>query len=166
MAKAHNRTTYNQGSRCDVCVQANSDYRKQRRMQKNGEVAERKPKRLAVVKNVQPDAHTKVHIPGEPTPDPPEPAEWSVEAEVRAQLAELSATTTRRGEVAAAITMARLLDNPRAIAQHPAATGRLVEIIERLRKGSDRKTGKLAAVRKMTRGTDGAPNVDGHGQAQ
>jgi hypothetical protein len=49
----------------------------------------------------------------------------------------------------AAAALARLLDNTLALPQHPAAAGRLVEILGRLSKGAQRR-GKLFAVKALT----------------
>lgn len=81
MAKVHNRTGCNQGCRCEMSKKANSDYRKQRRIEKDGEVAGPKPKRLAVVKNVHTDVNTKMHTSDTPPQGPSPLAEGSVEAE-------------------------------------------------------------------------------------
>jgi hypothetical protein len=51
--------------------------------------------------------------------------------------------------------MARILDNPLALAQQPSAAAKLTGILEELRKGSARKKGRLASVQQMTR-TDSA----------
>jgi hypothetical protein len=50
--------------------------------------------------------------------------------------------------------MARLLDRPDAVAQHPAAVGQLVKILDALRKRPARR-GRLAAVRTMSRSSRG-----------
>ena len=47
--------------------------------------------------------------------------------------------------------LARVLDSPLAIAQHPSAAHRLSETLDKIRKGADGRTGRLAAVRQMTR---------------
>jgi hypothetical protein len=47
--------------------------------------------------------------------------------------------------------MARILDNPKAIAQQPQAAARLTTILEDLRKGSARRKGRLASVQAMTK---------------
>ncbi|MCV7208398.1 hypothetical protein H7J75_06980 [Mycolicibacterium canariasense] len=70
---------------------------------------------------------------------------------MRTQLAGLSTVEARPGEAEIAYALARLLDNPRAIGQHPQASARLSEMVDKLRKGADKKTGKLASVRRMTR---------------
>ena len=68
-----------------------------------------------------------------------------------AEIGSLSTTGSRQGLVEIAIALARVLDSPLAIAQHPSAAHRLSETLDKLRKGADSKTGKLAAVRQMTR---------------
>ena len=56
------------------------------------------------------------------------------------------------GLAATALAMARLLDNPVALPQHPAAARCLVEILGKAAKGTQRR-GRLAAVRSMTDGS-------------
>jgi hypothetical protein len=46
--------------------------------------------------------------------------------------------------------MARILDDPLALAQHPAAMARLSEALATLGKGSNQRRGKLALVKAMT----------------
>ncbi|MBO0676804.1 hypothetical protein JRC04_04945 [Mycolicibacterium sp. S2-37] len=55
----------------------------------------------------------------------------------------------RPGMYQIALTLARLLDNTVAVAQHPGAAKNLAEILATLRKGSEKK-GRLASVRQMT----------------
>jgi hypothetical protein len=68
---------------------------------------------------------------------------------VQCQLDALETADEPPGTATIALAMARLLDNPLALPQHPAAAGRLVEILGRLSKGSQRP-GRLASVRSMT----------------
>ena len=87
-----------------------------------------------------------------PTAAPEQAADQGrVEAGVMAEIGSLSTTGSRQGLVEIAIALARVLDSPLAIAQHPSAAHRLSETLDKLRKGADSKTGKLAAVRQMTR---------------
>ncbi|KIQ15358.1 hypothetical protein RU01_15445 [Rhodococcus sp. MEB064] len=69
------------------------------------------------------------------------------------ELGFLSTVAERPGLAAAARSMAQVLDNPAALPQHPAAAGRLAEILETLGKGGRSRKGKLAAVREMTAGS-------------
>jgi hypothetical protein len=57
----------------------------------------------------------------------------------------------RKGAAQAALAMARILDNPLALAQQPAAAMRLTTILEELRRGSARRKGRLASVQAMTK---------------
>lgn len=144
MAKEHGtRGRYNDGCRCSSCKQANSDYYRDRRTGKSTKIAKASTRKLAAV----PDVYT----PRTPASAAPTVAPDSVEAAVREQLSRLSTVESRGGEVAAAIALARLLDNPDKASQHPAAARQLREYIEALRKGSDKKAGKLASVRRMSR---------------
>jgi hypothetical protein len=69
---------------------------------------------------------------------------------VQAELHGNPTADQRPGLVACALAMARILDNPLAMPQQPAAAGRLVELLDKLRKGQPRRGGKLAAVQAMT----------------
>lgn len=143
MAVQHGtRTKYNTGCRCDLCKQASRDYDKLRRQ------------RMLARKH---GGGTLTALPAPPAAPMREPGEpGRVESGVLAELGGLSTTANRQGLVEVAIALAKVLDSPLAIAQHPAAAHRLSETLDKLRKGSDAKTGKLAAVRQMTRRPAGA----------
>jgi hypothetical protein len=53
----------------------------------------------------------------------------------------------RPGLAQAALELARLLDNPNAVNQKPAAAAKLADILDKLRKGADSRRSKLASVR-------------------
>lgn len=55
----------------------------------------------------------------------------------------------RPGLAAAALALARILDNPKAVSTQPAAAAKLANLLETLRKSSVNKL-KLAAVRRLT----------------
>lgn len=135
MAEAHNRRRYNQGCRCDVCRKAQADYAKQRRQNKTGE-------KLGVAPAVQ------VQAPASEAP----PVDGEVLAAVDRELDQLTSTESRPGLAATARALARLLDNPLAMAQHPSAAGKLMEILAELGKTGRNRKGKLAAVIEMTAG--------------
>lgn len=135
MASQHGtRTRYNTGCRCDECKQASRDYDKRRKL---------------AIRSGQ-------HTPGGVTKLPtvaaaPESGAGRVEAGVIAELDGLSTTASRQGLVEIALALARVLDSPLAIAQHASAAHRLSETLDKIRKGADARTSKLAAVRQMTR---------------
>ena len=56
----------------------------------------------------------------------------------------------RPGLVAAAMSMAAILDNPRATSSKPPAAGRLMQVLDELHSSSPKRRGKLAVVRGMT----------------
>lgn len=138
MAVKHGtRTRYNSGCRCDECKQASRDYDKARRQ------------KMLAAKHTPP---TLTALPTGPSvPDSVLPEAGRVEAGVLAEIEQLSTTASRQGLVEIAIALARVLDSPLAIAQHPSAAHRLSETLDKLRKGADSRKGKLAAVRSMTR---------------
>ncbi|HWY00533.1 MAG TPA: hypothetical protein VNY55_11810 [Mycobacterium sp.] len=74
----------------------------------------------------------------------PGPVELAVEVEI-AGLAE-----ARPGLAQIALSLAKILDNPRAVNQQPAAAAKLADILDRLRMGADARRSKLASVRQMT----------------
>jgi len=140
MALRHGtRTKYNAGCRCLECKQAASDYEKARRQAINA------------------NRHAPAKLTALPTPRSSEPAGDSpavelgrVESGVMAEVGELSTAANRPGLVQIAIALARVLDSPLAIAQHPSAAHRLSETLDKIRKGSDARKSKLASVRQMT----------------
>lgn len=80
----------------------------------------------------------------------PEVQSESVLEAVRRELALLSTPATKPGLAAGALAMAKILDDPLALAQHPAAMARLAEVLATLGKGANSRRGKLAAVKAMT----------------
>ncbi len=137
MAVRHGtRTRYNSGCRCDECRQAARDYDKARRQAMNAQkhapatvTALPKPTKLAPV---------------------PDSGPGRVEAGVLAEITGLSTAASRQGLVEIAIALARVLDSPLAIAQHPSAAHRLSETLDKIRRGSESRKGKLASVRQMS----------------
>jgi hypothetical protein len=78
---------------------------------------------------------------------PPGPVESGVVAEIAA------VAESRPGLAATARAMARLLDDPRATSQQPAAAKVLIGLLDELRSTSARRRrGGLAVVRTMTEG--------------
>ena len=150
MAAAHGtRTRFNQGCRCDDCKQAERDYARARRQAKNVEKSGsgQKVSPIAVLNTGRVDtpSATQSSPSGEPT-------YGRVETAVRRQLSELSTVDSRGGEAEMAYHLASLMDNPKAAAAAQVQASRqLSELIDRLRKGADKKTGKLASVRRMSR---------------
>ena len=80
--------------------------------------------------------------------EPTAPTGVVVEA-VQTQIDRMGAAESRPGLAAIAVRLAELLDNPLALPQHPAAAGRLIELLGKLAQ-DQRRGGRLAAVREMT----------------
>ena len=79
-------------------------------------------------------------------PSDPGPVEVAVEAEIGGQ-----ATEAHPGLAQAALAMARILDNPKAVNQQPAAAKVLVTLLDKLSSASARnRGGRLALVRTMS----------------
>jgi hypothetical protein len=95
---------------------------------------------------------TSLHVSGPDADEVP----GRVESGVLAEIGSLSTVGSRQGLVEIAIALAKVLDSPLAIAQHASAGHRLSETLDKLRKGADAKTGRLAAVRSMTRRSEAA----------
>src|SRR4051812_18684421 len=124
MDDEHNRARYRRGCRCDACRAANREYQREHRA---------KALRLAP-----------------PLPESPVSPMGRVEAAVQRDLDALPLAAERPGLAQATLAMARLLDNPLAAPQHPAAARQLFSALEKL--GRDvrvRRRGYLAAVRAM-----------------
>lgn len=136
-------SSYNRGCRCDLCKQAATDARRERRRLEReavGELAGRT--RLVSIPTGGAATSANVHVCSQTTP------ENSCVAGVLEEIGALS--NPRRGLVAVAIAMAQLLDNPKAVSSHPPAAGRLVQVLDKLRSSSPRRRSNLAVVRSMT----------------
>jgi hypothetical protein len=129
-AKHGTRHRYNDGCRCDDCTAANAAYQQQYR------------ERPVVV---------PLSAPVTPQTFEPGPVEAAVEAEI-AGLAE-----ARPGLSQAALAMARVLDNPKAVSSQPPAAKVLATLLDKLHSASALgRRGGLARVRAMTSGDDTA----------
>lgn len=122
------RRSYLDGCHCEDCSAANAKYQRE----------------YAARKKVP--AGTVTRLRGADSA----PSAGVAEAAVVEELASLTSAETRKGAAQAALAMARILDNPLAISQQPAAAARLTAILEDLRKGSARRKGRLASVQAMT----------------
>ena len=156
MADHGSRQSYAEGCRCQPCKTAASTYMREwkaRRMGADLPAPTRgRPRKTAVtVAGSAAGSATVTALPGAHAGSPAGAAESAVLEE----LASLTSAETRKGAAQAALAMARILDNPAAISQQPAAAAKLTAILEELRKGSARRKGRLASVQAMTRtGTD------------
>jgi hypothetical protein len=133
MAARHGtRRSYTEGCRCDDCKGAQRLYQQRYRERRADRAVARLP---------------------QPVPEggsPPGPVESGVEAEIRGVGAE-----ARPGLAQAALALARILDNPKAVSQQPAAAKVLGALLEKLRSASARgRRGSLAVVRAMSASDD------------
>jgi hypothetical protein len=133
MADVHNRSRYLAGCRCDRCRKANSDYKKQLRLSKAAE-------QLAPVRTLRQAAQA----------EQPDSEHGPAVTGVLAEISDLPAFANRQGLVQIALSLARVLDTPSAVAQWPSAAHRLSETLDKLRKGASSKTSRLASVQAMT----------------
>jgi hypothetical protein len=124
-AKHGTRRRYNEGCHCEDCTAANAAYQQKYRQRP-----------------------TVVVPPSEPVTTPsfgPGPVEAGVEAEIAGMI------EARPGLAQAALAMARVLDNSRAVSSQPAAAKVLAGLLDKLRSASPRgRRGGLALVRTMT----------------
>ncbi|MEE2855638.1 MAG: hypothetical protein VX424_23640 [Actinomycetota bacterium] len=127
MAAEHGtRARYNAGCRCGGCVSANSDYHRQRR--------------AGLSQESVPSGTDFCESPG--------PVELGVQQEIDGPAAD-----ARPGLAQVALCLARLMDNPRAVNQQPAAAKALASMLDKLRAVQARsRRGGLSVVREMTRG--------------
>jgi hypothetical protein len=132
-AKCHGtRQRYNEGCRCDECKAAQRAYQRRYRERKANGLT----RPVAVVTMSPPVADAT-----------PGPVELGVQAEIDGLAAQ-----ARPGLAAAAICLAQLLDNPRAVSQHPSAAKVMVQLLDQVAKAGApaRRTG-LSVVRDMTK---------------
>jgi hypothetical protein len=129
MAARHGtRRGYGEGCRCDDCRAAQRLY--QRRY--------RERRALRDVTPISPD-EVATELPG--------PVESAVKDEIGGLTAE-----ARPGLAQAALCMARLLDNPKAVNQQPAAAKVLTSLLDKLHSASARgRRGNLSLVKSMTK---------------
>lgn len=144
MAEAQHgtRRRYQKGCHCIPCRASESEYQRGRRRNRNSPA-------LASVADLPAEVEATEPVPPAAAAVGPE----SVQAAVLRELDLLDdAARDRPGQVATALAMARIMDSPLAIPQHPAAAGKLLEVLESLGRVGRKRKGKLAAVREMTAG--------------
>lgn len=129
MAARHGtRARYNDGCRCDDCVTANSSYQ-----------ADYRQRRMAGGSTTSSEHFV------DPASGP-----GRVESAVKDEIDGFAAEA-RPGLAQVALCMARLLDNPKAVNQQPAAAKVLAALLEKLHAASAQgRRGSLALVRTMT----------------
>jgi hypothetical protein len=133
-AKHGTRRRYVEGCRCEDCTEANRIYKREYRQRRIGGELTRP---AAVVTLSQPE------------PDTPGPVESGVQAEISGLAAE-----ARPGLAQAALAVARVLDNPRAVNQHAAAAKVLSALLDKLHAASAHgRRERLAMVRAMASAT-------------
>jgi hypothetical protein len=135
------RARYQAGCVCDLCKDAEAEYRRDRRRLKREAVGEFAAPQVTGLSLVTGD--------GPGTLASPDVVAGPVETAIRAEIDALG--SERGGLKATAVALARILDNPKAVSTQPAAAGKLADLLETLRKNSDGKKSKLASVRSMTK---------------
>jgi hypothetical protein len=123
------RSRYLAGCRCDDCKDAQRRYQQRYR-----------ERRISGTPQLQPTAVAQL----------PQPDRGPVESGVREEIDGLVAEA-RPGLAQAALALARVLDNPKAISTQPAAAKVLASLLEKLHSASARGSrGSLAVVRGMS----------------
>jgi hypothetical protein len=122
------RYRYSIGCRCDDCAEAARIYQRDYRLRKPGAPILESQNRV----------------------DDPDSGPGPVEIAVSEEIDGL-ASQARPGLAAAALAIARVLDNPRAVNQQPAAAKVLISMLEKLRSASPAGRRGLAVVREMTK---------------
>lgn len=149
MAVHGSRQCYADGCRLPECRAAQAKYMREYKARKAGvdiDVARPgRPRKGATVTQL-PTAHQS---PGS------SPVVGPTERAVLEELATLTSAETRKSVAAGALVMARILDNPVALAQQPQACARLMVAMDELRRGSARRKGRLASVQAMTKQATG-----------
>jgi hypothetical protein len=128
------RACYDTGCRCEECRLAESMYQRGRRR-----------------RGIKPPNYSQQRAPAPPVTIPVEATgPGRVEAAVLVEIEGLSTASARPGLVEGALAMARLLDSPLSMPQHPPAMARLQNVLAELRVGADSRKGWLAEVRNLT----------------
>lgn len=132
------RSRYNEGCRCEECKEFNREYWRDYRARKvTGDVIPRSERSAAAVALASSPAEDS--SPGR------------VESGVLAEIEGLAQAEARPGLVQMALELSRVMDNPKAVSQKPAASKALAEILATLRKGADARKSRLATVKAMTK---------------
>jgi hypothetical protein len=143
MAECGTRSRYKRGCRCERCTAANTRYFQESRARRRGFSAPAEVGVSALLRTVQPDAGA-----------PPEIGRN--EAATLRELGGLSGAVKRPGLAESALSMARILDNPKLATTHPSAQGKLSVALAQLWAASVGRSGNLASVASMSqRGSSG-----------
>ena len=138
-AKHGTRHRYIDGCRCDDCKAANRDYQRDLRWRHaNGEAGQRA---------------TVVSLPA--AQEPVVSGRGTVERAVTSEIGGLTQAEMRPALVEPS-RWRKILDNPGAVSQQPAAAGKLADILDRSHKGAAPRRGGLKLVRAMTTTEGGA----------
>lgn len=143
----HGVAGYNAGCRCARCKVANSDYRKDLRRRKDEAMGE--PANVFRLATGSGENSVTSGNGSQACMSGGLGSANNVVAAVRAEIDALG-EAARPGLAAAAIALAEVLANPKALSTRPAAAGQLANLLEQLRKNAGNKESKLAKVRALT----------------
>lgn len=150
----HGWQSYYRGCRCDVCRDGVRVHTAELRARKRG-LAPVPPTKVIV----QRDSRDLRAVPPAPNDAPPadqprndrdEVAPGPCEQAVLHDVARLGVASSNEALVAAARAMARILDDRRQVTTQPSACGKLMAVMDVLRRGADTRQGRLAAVQAMS----------------
>ena len=155
------RRSYKAGCRCDLCKQAESAYKRdlrRRHREAVGEFVTGAVPSLSLVAGgdsyeslgAEP-VRVGMSVSYRESVIAPRFSPNTVTAAVSLEISEIGAHS-RPGLAAAAIAMARILDNPKAVSSQPPAAKVLSALLDKLRSASGGRSGRLAVVRSMTPG--------------
>lgn len=148
MADHGTRQSYADGCRCQDCKLAQATYMREYKARQAGvDIPVAPPGRP------RKDA-TVTALPGAATVAPGRVG--PTEQATLDELATLTSAETRKAVAAGALEMARLVDNPAAIAQKVAAFKALQSAMADLRQGSSKRAGRLASVQSLVKRPDSA----------
>jgi hypothetical protein len=134
MALRHGRTRYTRGCRCNVCKAAERDYQRNRYRHRRGLPVD--PPEHPPLSVVSAEGHVMLA-----RSNPRWQPNWPLYA----------LPPTGRALAQAALALARILDNPRAVSSQPAAARVLGTLLDELSVGAW-TPGRLAVVRAMRAG--------------
>jgi hypothetical protein len=140
------RSSYKAGCRCDLCKQAESAYKRGLRKRQREAVGEFVTRAVPSLSLVTGDGGEGLRLERDPS------ELGAVESAVLLEIEGLGAHH-RPGLDAAALALARVLDNPKAVSTQPAAAKVLAQMLDKLRSLPGAHRGKLAVVRAMTEET-------------
>lgn len=134
MAADHGtRSRYNAGCKCELCANAERQYKRDRRAKKREQAGTSAPAASVIA---------QLPAAAAPATESGETVEQSVQREI-----DKRDTSARPGLVATALALARVLDNRGALMQHASAAARLTDILNQIAGMATKTPSKVSALR-------------------